>query len=56
MSFQIESSVKVVVSAALAVMLTLIMMTGIGGSVGQQLARQADLSAQAPTSLSAHAG
>ncbi len=56
MSFQIESSLKVVVSAALATMLTLIVMTGISGATGQELARQAALHAHAPAALSGNAG
>jgi hypothetical protein len=56
MSFQIESSLKVVVSAALATVLTLIVMTGISGASGQELARQAALGAQSPATLSGHAG
>jgi hypothetical protein len=55
MNVQIENSVKTVVSAALAAVLTLIMMTGIGGAVGQQALQQAALSAQAPV-MASHAG
>jgi len=55
MNIQIENGMKVVVSAALAAVLTLIMMTGIGGAVGPQPAQHAALSAQAPVPGS-HAG
>ena len=52
MSIQIENGVKVLVSAALATALTLIVITGIGNSAGQQLAqRAAALSAQSPAAV-----
>ena len=46
MRIQIESGVKVVVSAALAMVLTLAVMTGISGAGGQEMAKQAARDAQ----------
>jgi hypothetical protein len=56
MSFQIQNSVKMVVSAALAAVLTLIVITGISGAAGQQLAKTAALSAQSSSALVQNAG
>ena len=52
MSNQIESGVKVLVSAALALVLTLTVMTGIGGAGSQEMAKQAARDAQ----IAAHYG
>jgi hypothetical protein len=55
MSFQIENSLKVLVSAALATVLTLIVITGIGSSTGT-LAQNTAFSAQAAAAASGQAG
>ena len=56
MNTRIESSLKVAVSATLAMVLTLVVMTGISSAPNQQIARQAALSAQSDAAQSHFAG
>ena len=53
---RIENSLKVVVSTALAMVLTLAVMTGISGARGQEMARQAALNSQAMAASAVGAG
>ena len=56
MSFQIENSLKSVVSATLAVVLTLIVMTGISSGIGPQQTHHQSLGAHSPVAaLARHA-
>ena len=56
MNAQIDNGLKVMVSAALAMVLTLTIMTGISGARSHELTRQAAISSQAIAAASGNVG